>query len=190
MRNVIIYFLKGLGALSIGTLSLTACTGASKKMDHSLGSPAYYATAIVKPTKGNKVSGEIHFSENFGKVKVVGEISGLQKNLEHGFHIHEFGDCSASDGSSAGGHYNPESHIHGGPGSEQMHAGDLGNIKADSKGKAKIDIILEGISINTGKNPIIGRGIIVHENKDDLVSQPTGGAGKRIACGVIGVSAK
>lgn len=171
-------------------LSLSACSSPSKHGDGHKGGPAYYAVAQIKPTKGNKATGEVRFAEAFGKVKVSGEIRGLQKNVEHGFHIHEFGDATAEDGSSAGGHYNPKSHPHAGPSDEARHAGDLGNLLADKNGVAKFDFTIDGISINTGDSPIVGRGVVVHENKDDLVSQPTGGAGGRIGVGVIGISQK
>jgi superoxide dismutase, Cu-Zn family len=109
-------------------------------------------------------------------------------NSKHGFHIHEYGDCIAPDGASAGGHYNPDKNTHGAPENETHHAGDLGNLITDAKGNAKATFEVKGISINSGHNPILGRGIIIHKNGDDMVSQPTGGAGARIGCGVIGAA--
>jgi superoxide dismutase, Cu-Zn family len=185
-------FVKQIGMEQIGLIGLLAIglTGCASTSDHGAhqGAPAYYAVAEVRPTKGQTASGIVRFSENFGKVKVSGELKGLSKGLEHGFHIHEFGDCTAPDGASAGGHYNPGGQGHGGLKAEVRHAGDLGNVVADKNGVAKFEFVVEGMSINTQLSPIVGRGLIVHENKDDLVSQPAGGAGPRIACGVIGVS--
>ena len=116
---------------------------------------------------------------------VVADISGLTPG-KHGFHIHEYGDCSSDDGTSAGGHFNPNGMPHSMPTSEQRHVGDLGNIEADKDGKAHLDYFDTVISFS-GKNSIVGRGLIVHEKEDDLKTQPTGAAGARVACGVIGV---
>jgi Cu-Zn family superoxide dismutase len=118
-------------------------------------------------------------------VKVAAKIEGLTPGQKHAFHIHQNGDCSAPDAMSAGGHYNPEGHPHGLPESDQRHAGDLGNIQADNDGKAQYEITVRNITIAGAKNPIIGRGVIVHAKLDDG-SQPVGNAGGRIACGVIG----
>lgn len=142
--------------------------------------------AVLHPTEGNQVSGVIHFEPVAdGKVHVTGTVSGLTPDGEQAFHIHEFGDCSSADGTSAGGHYNPEKHDHALPMKEVRHAGDLGNLKANAEGKATIDITVDNFSINGEKNPIIGRGVIVHAKVDDG-GQPTGNAGARVACGVIG----
>jgi superoxide dismutase, Cu-Zn family len=172
------------------TLVVTAsCSSAGKKK--SSGAPIFYGVAEVRPTKGNKAAGTVTFSEGFGKVKVVALITGLEPNSTHGFHIHEFGDCTADDAKSAGDHYNPDGHQHGAPyGETPGHAGDLGNIEADAKGVAKLNLQVDNISVGGQLNPIVGRGLIVHKNPDDLISQPTGGAGERIACGVIGVATK
>jgi len=146
-----------------------------------------FATATVSPTKDSKVSGKINFTEQFGKVKVEGELTGLEPNSEHGFHIHEFGDCSSPDGNSAGGHFNPQNQPHG-PLSGPHHAGDFGNVKADATGKATISEEIPDVSLEGPHNAIIGRGLIVHKAADDLKTQPTGNAGPRLACGVIGVA--
>ena len=89
---------------------------------------------------------------------------------------------------SAGGHYNPEKHPHALPDTtEKRHAGDLGNLQADSNGKVHHEITVKNVTIAGTKNPIIGRGVIVHAKVDDG-GQPVGNAGPRIACGVIGVA--
>ncbi len=145
------------------------------------------AVAVLHPTAGNKCSGKVVFTQEGEKVKVVADIEGLIAGQKHAFHIRQYGDCSAADGMSAGGHYNPENHPHGLPGSAQRHAGDLGNLEADSSGKAHLDITVDNISVAGTKNPIVGRGVIVHAKVDDG-GQPVGNAGGRIACGVIGVA--
>jgi Cu-Zn family superoxide dismutase len=146
------------------------------------------AVAVLHGTKGNeKIHGVVKFTDTGSGVKVMAHVEGLEPNSEHGFHIHEFGDCSDMEKAmSTGGHFNPEKHEHGKPGDPKAHPGDMGNIKADGTGMAMAEVTLPDASI-TGKNAILGRGVIVHEKKDDF-TQPTGNAGGRIACGVIGVA--
>lgn len=144
------------------------------------------AVAVLHPTAGNDVSGLVTFTKTNGGIKIVAEVEGLAPG-DHGFHIHQFGDCSADDGTSAGGHFDPQNMPHAGPEDDERHAGDLGNITADSMGQAYYERVDSMITFH-GENSIIGRGVIVHKGKDDLVSQPTGAAGARVACGVIGVA--
>lgn len=142
----------------------------------------------IQPISGSQVSGTVSFTpEKWGKVNVSGEIRGLTPG-SHGFHVHEYGDCSASDGTSAGGHYNPKSKDHGAPEMAMHHAGDLGNIVADNNGVARISTTFDNFKLK-GHHSIIGRAVIVHEKADDLTSQPSGAAGKRVGCGVIGFQA-
>ncbi|MDD2942209.1 MAG: superoxide dismutase family protein [bacterium] len=141
------------------------------------------AKAVLAPTSGNTAHGLITFTESNGVVKVNGQVEGLSAG-GHGFHIHETGDCSAADGSSAGGHFNPTTSEHGAPGAAAHHAGDLGNLVADEAGVAKIDGDFPFLTLQ-GEHSIVGRGLIVHAMPDDLVTQPTGNAGARVACAVI-----
>ena len=145
------------------------------------------AVAVLHSTAGNKCRGTVRFTQDGSAVKVAADIEGLNPGQKHAFHIHQYGDCSAPAGGSAGGHYNPEGHPHGLPDSEKRHAGDLGNLQADSNGKVHYEITVKNVTIAGTKNPIIGRGVIVHASVDDG-SQPVGNAGGRIACGVIGVA--
>jgi Cu-Zn family superoxide dismutase len=146
------------------------------------------AVAVLHPTKGNQASGVVHFQTvGDGKVRVTATVEGLAPNSVHAIHIHEFGDCTAADATSAGGHYNPESHPHALPDKRERHAGDLGNLQADAQGKATLDLTVDNITINGSKNPIVGYAVIVHEKMDDG-SQPVGNAGSRISCGAIGLA--
>ena len=145
------------------------------------------AIAVLHATKGNNCHGFVRFTQEGDSVKVIAELEGLNPGQKHAFHIHQYGDCSAPDGMSAGGHYNPEGHQHGLPDAEKRHAGDLGNVQADNEGKTHYEITVENISVMGKRNPIIGRGVIVHAKVDDG-SQPVGNAGGRIACGVIGIA--
>lgn len=142
------------------------------------------ASALLEPTKGHKVTGTVTFTEVAGGVRVEANLAGLTPG-KHGFHIHEKGDCSAPDASSAGGHFNPAGKPHGAPGDTERHAGDMGNIEADSSGLAKLDYVDHIMSLAPGKNSITGHAVVVHAKPDDLHSQPSGDAGARVACGVI-----
>ena len=144
------------------------------------------AMAVLYSTQGNTATGEVSFYQTDQGVRVAAEVTGLTPGL-HGFHIHQLGDCSAPDGTSAGGHFNPTVMQHAGPDAANRHAGDLGNFEADNTGSAHYDRIDSHIRLN-GPASIVGRAVIVHAQPDDLTSQPTGNAGARVACGVIGIA--
>jgi superoxide dismutase, Cu-Zn family len=143
------------------------------------------AIANLSPTKGNDVKGTVLFTKVDGGIKIVADVEGLTPG-KHGFHIHENGDCTAPDGSSAGGHFNPDGVKHGGPKDAIRHVGDMGNLNAGKDGKAHFEWV-DSLMSFAGPHNIIGRGIIVHGGEDDFVSQPSGNAGPRVACGVIEV---
>ncbi|HEX6319014.1 MAG TPA: superoxide dismutase family protein [Burkholderiales bacterium] len=143
------------------------------------------ATASLQPTKGNKAFGEATFEQLGGdRVRMVVFAQNLKPGGEHGFHIHEAGDCSSGDGMSAKGHFNPLGKPHGTPG-RASHAGDMPMLKAAKNGRAKLDHVLEGVTLGAGPTSIVGRGLIIHADPDDFKTQPTGNAGARLACGVI-----
>ncbi|MGQ0544395.1 MAG: superoxide dismutase family protein [Betaproteobacteria bacterium] len=144
------------------------------------------ASAGLQPTKGNKIIGEVNFEQlPGGKVRVIAHLDRLKPNAEHGFHIHEVGDCSSGDGMSAKGHFNPFGKPHGHFGSAERHAGDLPGLKSDKSGRAKLATELDIIALSPGPGSIIGKSVIVHADPDDYKTQPTGNAGARLACGVI-----
>jgi Cu-Zn family superoxide dismutase len=142
------------------------------------------ATAALAATAKSKVTGTITFKEVDGGLEVTANVENLTPG-EHAWHVHEKGDCSAPDASSAGGHFNPENHQHGAPDAEQHHAGDFGNLTAGKDGKAAKTFVMKGISLGDGASSVVGKGFIVHEKQDDFKTQPTGNAGGRVACGVI-----
>ena len=158
------------------TTALAGCAAVSS-------SPS--ATARLEPTRGNSTQGTVRFVQNGAAVRVSGEISGLKPGSEHGFHIHEKGDCSSGDGNSAGGHFNPTGTPHGRHGQGPHHTGDLPSLRADGNGVATFNFESRSIAIGAGPTNIVGRGLIVHANPDDFVTQPTGNAGGRLACAVI-----
>lgn len=148
--------------------------------------PAAAATAALTATQGNAVTGELRFAAMDGGVHITGQVSGLKPDTEHGFHVHEKGDCSAPDAESAGGHFNPATSAHGRVGSPAHHAGDTDNITADATGVANVDTRLQGATVGDGAaTDVVGKGVIVHADPDDYATQPTGNAGGRLACGVI-----
>jgi Cu-Zn family superoxide dismutase len=144
------------------------------------------ALAVVNPTEGSKVNGTVSFAKDGKGVRITANIEGLSPGL-HGFHIHEFGNCSSPDANSAGGHFNPTDMPHAGPKAEKRHIGDLGNLEADKNGVAKLEVTDDIMSLE-GPESIVGRSVIIHARSDDFKTQPTGGAGARVACGVIGIS--
>ncbi len=141
------------------------------------------ARADLEPTKGNQARGVVTFIQEGEQIKVTATFSGLTPG-GHGFHIHEKGDCSAPDATSAGGHFNPAGKPHGHPHKGEHHAGDLPMLQADVSGNASLTATLSGVSLQ-GSSGIIGRGLIVHAAPDDFKTQPTGNSGARVACGVI-----
>ena len=147
-----------------------------------------YVVASLQPTRGNSAAGTIFLMQDGGNVLVRGQVTGLKPNQEHGFHVHEKGDCSSGDGLSAAGHLNPDGKPHG-PLSAAHHAGDLPALKADPSGIAKVRFEVPGTVIGPGTGGFAGKALIVHVGSDDYATQPTGNSGDRIACGVIATSA-
>jgi superoxide dismutase, Cu-Zn family len=179
--------LVALGSFALG-LFVAAAPAAAQVDDHGcVGMDVAKAKAFINPTAGNQTSGVVTFTTEGDKIRVVADIVGLKPGSSHGFHVHDFGDCSAPDASSAGGHFNPTGHQHAGP-PMARHAGDLGNLVADAEGKAHVELVVDNVRIGCGPAMLLGRGVIVHADQDDLKTQPTGNSGPRIACGVIGVS--
>ncbi|MBE0550599.1 MAG: superoxide dismutase family protein [Rubrivivax sp.] len=142
------------------------------------------AVASLTPTQGNNVRGLVMFHEMDGHLMVHARISGLKPNGEHGFHVHETGSCASADGTSAGGHFNPDGKPHG-PQTAAHHAGDLPALKADANGMADQKFMLMGPTLVAGPASVVGRAVVVHALPDDYTTQPTGNSGARIACGVI-----
>ncbi|MDI9237958.1 superoxide dismutase family protein [Lysobacter sp. LF1] len=152
-------------------------------------STAKAATVNLASASASLVSGKLSVVPMGKGVHLTGEIGGLAPNSTHAIHIHEKGDCSAADASSAGGHFNPAGAPHGKVGSGAHHGGDMNNILADGEGVARVDVHAEGVTLGGGAaNDVAGRAVIVHASQDDYKTQPTGNAGGRIACGVITVT--
>lgn len=147
------------------------------------------ARVDLQPTEGNTAAGSLELRVEDGGVRISGRLSGLAPDTVHGFHVHETGDCSAPDASSAGDHFNPQSQPHGNPADGPHHAGDIPNQRSDASGNADVDVLVQGIELGTGSSTDVeGRALILHAERDDYTTQPSGNSGARIACGVIGGS--
>lgn len=165
---------------------LVYSTSIAQHSEHTSLAQINKAVVVLHPTKGNNVKGTVTFTKESDGIKVVADLEGLTPG-KHGIHIHQYGDCSAPDAESAGGHFNPANTQHGGPNSQSRHVGDFGNITADQNGKAHLELTDKNISFE-GAGSIIGHALVIHAKEDDLKSQPSGNAGARVACGVIGVA--
>ncbi|HLO64351.1 MAG TPA: superoxide dismutase family protein [Azonexus sp.] len=141
------------------------------------------ASADLQARSGSSVSGKVTFTEMNGRLRVDAQVAGLTPG-EHGFHVHEAGDCSAPDASSAKGHFNPAGKAHGHHASPEHHGGDMPNLVANANGEARFSGEIDGLSLN-GRTGVMGRSIVIHADPDDYKSQPAGNSGKRVACGVI-----
>ncbi|WP_339656083.1 superoxide dismutase family protein [uncultured Maribacter sp.] len=139
---------------------------------------------LMEPKSDSEVSGEVSFVENDGKVTMTATFTGLTEG-EHAIHIHQTADCSAVDGSSTGGHWNPTNEPHGKWGDAKgYHKGDIGNFTAESNGEGMVEFSTDQwcIGCDDENKNIVGKGLIVHQGTDDLTSQPSGAAGARISC--------
>jgi len=147
--------------------------------------PVTVARADLAPTENSKVRGSVLFKKEGDVVRVEIELEGLTPGA-HGLHVHEHGDCSAPDATSAGGHFNPDGKAHGAPTDSQRHVGDLGNVTADATGRVSV-VLTDLLIALEGSRSIVGKAVVVHEKADDFKSQPSGDAGGRLACGVVEV---
>ena len=143
------------------------------------------ATAQMKPTAGNTAAGTVQFEQKGNMVVVTAVMTGLKPNAEHGFHVHEKGDCSAPDAMSAGGHFNPGGKAHSHYGKAERHAGDMPNLRTDAAGATRVMWETDLLSVGTGANGVVGRSVVIHRDPDDYTSQPAGNSGPRLACGVV-----
>lgn len=147
------------------------------------------ARATLEPRSDSNVTGTAEFvRRDDGQIELTLRIEGATPGT-HASHLHEFGDCSAPDASSAGSHWNPTTHPHGEWGDDGgHHLGDLGNIEVGEDGTGELTMTTDRWEIGTGgMADIVGTAVIVHTSADDFETQPTGNAGGREACGVVTV---
>lgn len=186
--------LAGAAVLALGLAACSSTPDQATRTTSPAATSAAMATAStvqrahvnLAAASGSLVSGRLTIMPEAGGVHLKGEIGGLKPGGTHAIHIHEKGDCSAADASSAGGHFNPASAMHGRVNTASHHAGDMDNIVADAKGVAQVDAHARGPVLGGGApNDALGRAVVVHAAADDYTSQPAGDAGARVACGVI-----
>jgi Cu-Zn family superoxide dismutase len=146
------------------------------------------ASANLAPTGAispNPTMGKVTFTALDHGVRVAGEVRGFAPGTEHGFHIHEKGDCG-DNGNAAGGHFNPAGGTHGKFAAPGSHAGELPSLVADASGTARFSVDVHTISLTDGAaNNVVGRALVVHRDRDDFTSQPAGNSGPRVACALI-----
>lgn len=175
--------LSGVVLLVAAALALSGCGDYSQSGSEGIDTDARSAIAHLSPTKGNQATGTVTFIEEGENVRVIVSLTNVPEG-KHGFHVHENGDCSAPDASSAGGHFNPAGAKHGAPDDEARHVGDLGNVTATSARTVDVEFVDDKIALEEDRS-VVGRAVVLHAGADDLASQPSGDAGSRIACGVI-----
>ena len=181
------------GTLAAAALALVAgaalvaagCSSTSATSTRAAAPAGAQAKATIEPRSGSNVTGWATFTDrSTGGVAVVVHIENAPPGT-HGLHVHEKGDCSAADASSAGGHFNPGGMPHAGPSEMHRHAGDLGNITIEANGTGHREIVTDLLTVKPGPNSVVGKAVIFHEKADDLQTQPTGNAGGRLGCGVV-----
>ncbi len=176
-------------ALVLGTAAYPQMQGmqsGGKEMKSPRNSEVNKAIAVLSPAGSGQVHGVVTFEMTDQGMKIVADVTGLTPG-KHGFHIHEFGDCSSADFTSAGGHFMIPGETHGALTDPARHLGDMGNIEADATGHAHMECVDTDVAFS-GPKSILGRSVVVHEKEDDLKTQPTGNSGARIACGTIGIA--
>ncbi len=172
-------------ALGLGLAALLSGAGCAS-MGAAPGAMKGATKVALESRSGSSVTGQLQLRETTAGLRITGEVRGLKPDSEHGFHIHDKGDCSAADALSAGGHFNPGSTPHGRSGSGAAHhAGDMPNLRADARGVARVDQTVAGVTLAGGSSSAAGRSLVVHRDADDYASQPAGNSGPRVACGVI-----
>lgn len=194
-----------LASACVLSLALAACSTSPDQLDqgdHTGHTATATSTAAQTPmattstlssahvnlasASGSLVSGKLSVMPMDGGLHLRGEVGGLTPGSQHAIHIHEKGDCSAADASSAGGHFDPTGQPHGKVDAGAHHAGDMNNLTANAQGVASVDLHASGPVLGGGgANDAIGKAVIVHGAPDDYTSQPAGNAGPRVACGVI-----
>lgn len=188
--------------MTLITLGVVSCKNDKKSNDSDMNATEMDSTSMesdemssdmkemtvqMEPKSGSNASGTVTFTQENGEVTMTADLKGLEPG-KHAIHLHENADCSADDGTSAGGHWNPTNEKHGKWGDDEgYHKGDIGNFEADADGNGSITFTTDEWCIDC-EDPnmnIVGKGIIVHQGEDDFTSQPSGDAGARVSCGGI-----
>jgi len=173
--------------LAAAPLALLAACGSTKASspDATAAHPAGpTATASIEGRSGSSLTGTATFTQNGDAVHVIVDVTNAPEGV-HAVHLHEKGDCSAPDATSAGGHFNPGHMEHGSPDAASHHAGDFGNMTVGGDGHGHLELDTRMLTVTPGERSVAGRAVVVHAKEDDMKTQPTGNAGGRIGCGVV-----
>jgi Cu-Zn family superoxide dismutase len=166
---------------------LAACSGSTSPTTTAAAPHAGpTAVAAIEARSGSSLTGIATFVQNGDSVHVTVDVSNAPQGI-HAVHLHEKGDCSAPDATSAGGHFNPAHMEHGSPDAAAHHAGDFGNMSVGEEGHGHLELDTRMLTVLPGDRSVDGRAVVVHAKEDDMHTQPTGNAGGRIGCGVVAV---
>ena len=173
------------GVLAMAPLALfLGCASSKSSTTTSPPAAGPQASATIEARSGSALSGTAVFTQTGAGVHIVVEVSNAPQGI-HAVHLHEKGDCSAPDATSAGGHFNPTGMAHGSPDAPAHHAGDFGNMTVGEDGHGRLELDSTMLTIAPGERSVVGHAIVVHAKADDMQTQPTGNAGARIGCGVV-----
>ncbi len=161
-----------------------AVLGGCAPARHVLTVPPREAMAKLSPVRGHTASGLMTFRPQGRLLLIQGDFAGLTPGA-HGLHIHEGDDCGGRGARDAGGHFNPTGARHGSPGAPSHHAGDLPMVTAGADGTAHFQAAMDGLDLGDDTRGIIGHTVIVTARPDNFTTQPDGGSGPAVACGVI-----
>ncbi len=183
------FTLTGFTALAFASGLSLAADNAANTAKTPIGKDTPFASAELAPKSGSAANGHLEFRKINGGITIKATVNGVTPAGKHGIHIHEKGDCSAADASSAGEHFNPLNMQHAAPNHTGSHIGDLGNIEVNEKGNGTLELTMKEANYDIKKvggwEVIVGKSVVIHAKEDDLQTQPSGDAGGRIACGVI-----
>ena len=173
-------------AFGFGAALVAAATGCASSKSVPAVEPMNgpHVSASIEGRSGSTLTGTATFTQVGGAVHIVVDVNNAPEGV-HAVHLHEKGDCSAPDGSSAGGHFNPTHMPHGSPEGPNHHAGDFGNMTVGADGHGHLELDSRTLTIAAGEMSVVGHAVVVHANPDDFATQPTGNAGGRIGCGVV-----
>lgn len=171
---------------TLSVFSTLVCSLVLMPLANAAGPKAAHADIVN--AQGAKI-GTAKISSSAGGVKITVKVSSLTPG-DHGIHIHNVGKCDGPDFKTAGGHFNPTGTHHGIHNAQdpKPHLGDLANLTVDPSGMGKATFTVNGVTLGDGANSLFhdgGTSIVIHAKADDLMSDPSGNSGDRVACGVI-----
>ena len=165
-------------------LAAASCGGMHGSTQTPGGQGPKVAHAVIEGRSGSHASGNASFISTNDGVRITVHITGASPGM-HAVHLHDKGDCSAPDATSAGPHFNPTQHTHGSPQADPHHAGDFGNMQVGPDSSGTLELVSRDLTVDPGPKCVVGHSIVVHGGTDDFTSQPAGNSGPRVGCGVV-----